>query len=216
MNTLKDFSTILFISPHLDDAILSAGGLINYLKNRKKIKTVTVFTEGDKLFLKRRIEDINVCHYLGIEYLHLGFMDILWRDILNSKKERILVKAITNKLKKIIQNNKDAVIFAPLSIGDHIDHIIINKICRDNYTNVIYWEDYPYNLKSNISAEFIKKNNLSCFEYKKNIFIKEKLIKFYNSQIFSLFGDKPIILKKEKYYFNSDRAHLKFFSTFFR
>ncbi|MCR4313010.1 MAG: PIG-L family deacetylase [Candidatus Roizmanbacteria bacterium] len=204
-----------FISPHLDDAILSAGGLINYLKDRKKIKIITVFTEGDKLFLKRRIEDMNVCRYLGIEYLHLGFTDVLWRDIFNLKKERILVKAITNKIKKLIKNSEDPIIFAPLSIGNHIDHRIVNKICKDNFTNVIYWEDYPYNLKSNLLPEFIKKNRFLYFEYKKRLFEKEKLIKFYDSQIMDLFRDKPIILKKEKYYFNFDQTNLKFSSAFF-
>lgn len=214
MDNLNNKRNYIFISPHLDDAILSAGGLIHYLKDKGKVKIITVFTKGDEIFSKRKIEDINVCQYLGIGYLHLGFIDALWRDsynsmediyinkIISTKEEQYLEKAIIDKLKKTIDNNKYTVIFAPLSMGNHIDHKIVNKICQDNFTDVIYWEDYPYNLKSNLPKEFIKKNNLSCFEYKKNLFIKEKLIKFYSSQIPNLFGDKPIILKKEKYYFS--------------
>lgn len=229
-----------FISPHLDDAILSAGALIYELKNLGKVKIITVFTKAAKkitnsiqkftqscncsnsneLFLNREIEDKKLCQYLKINDLHLGFTDALWRNSYNlmedlflkkinsTNEEQNLETMIIDKLKKTINNNKDVAIFAPLSIGNHIDHRIINKICKDNFTNVIYWEDYPYNLKTNLSAEFIKRNKLSCFEYNKNLFIKKKLIKFYKSQISNLFGIKPIILKKERYYLDFDNFFL--------
>lgn len=201
MDDLNNKKNYYFISPHLDDAILSAGGLIYDLKDKGKVKIITVFTNGDELLLKRKIEDKNVCRYLGVGYLHLGFTDVLWRNNPNLREERNLEIAIAYKLKETIKNDKNTIIFVPLSIGNHFDHKIVNKICRDNYTDVIYWEDYPYNLTNKLPAEFIKKNNLSYFEYKKNLFIKEKLIKFYRSQIPILFGDKPMIIKKEKYYF---------------
>ncbi len=213
-NLLNNNTRLFFISPHLDDAILSAGGLIYDLKDNNKIKIITVFTKGDKFFVDRKMEDKKVCQYLGVNYLHLGFKDALWRKTYNSiknifskkinstKEEAELEKIIIKKLKKIIKNTKNTIIFAPLSIGNHIDHRIINKICRENFTNVIYWEDYPYNLKLNLSEELVKKNSLTKFEFSKNLLVKDKLIKFYKSQITSLFGDKPIILKKEKYYFS--------------
>lgn len=223
MDDLNNKKNYYFISPHLDDAILSAGALIYELKERGRVKIITIFTKGDKSFLKRKIEDKNVCRFLKINYLHLDFIDALWRNsyrsmedlfvkkVNSTKEEQNLEAAIVNKLKKTI-NNEKGLVFAPLSIGNHIDHRIVNKICRDNFTDVIYWEDYPYNLKSKISSQFIKKNNLGCFEFKKNIFRKEKLIKFYSSQIQSLFGDKPIIIKKERYYF---LPQLKFINNLF-
>lgn len=223
----------IFISPHLDDAILSAGALIHYLSSSKKIKIITVFTKASKkntdateqfvrschhtnngrLFFDRRKEDKKICQYLKVGHLHLGFTDALWRDsyrsmeevfssrINNTKKESDLEKLITRKLKKIVKNIEDAIIFAPLSIGNHIDHRMINKICRDNFVNTIYWEDYPYNLKSNPSEELVKKNSLSYFEFDQDLYVKDKLIRFYKSQIPSLFPDKLIPLKKERYHF---------------
>jgi len=225
-----------FISPHLDDAVLSAGGLITYLKDKGKVKIITIFTKtsakiskpikefvrscnhsnSKDLFREREKEDKKLCHYLKIGYLHLGFSDALWRDgydsmkdifeakINSTKKEEDLEKSIIKKLKKIIKNTKNTTIFAPLSIGNHIDHRIVNKICRENYTNVIYWEDYPYNLKSSLSEELVKKNSLLYFEFNKNLDTKDNLIKFYKSQIPTLFEDKPINLKKEKYYLRQD------------
>jgi LmbE family N-acetylglucosaminyl deacetylase len=223
---------VFFISPHLDDAILSAGALINELKNIKKITIVTVFTKASnktsssikefnrschcldsaKLFKNREKEDIKLCKHLKINYLHLGFPDALWRDDFNSmddifsnkinktKKEKNLERTIIKKLKKIINDDENTIIFAPLSIGNHVDHRIINKICKDNFTNVIYWEDYPYNLNLSIFEKFIKKSVFPTFKFNKNLFVKKKLIKFYKSQISMLFGNKPITLKEERYY----------------
>lgn len=201
MDILKNKKYYYFISPHLDDAILSAGGLIYDLKYKGKVKIITVFTKGDEIFLKRKIEDKNVCNYLGIDFIHLGFNDILWRNHFDLIEEQKIKIKITDRLKKIINNNKDTAIFAPLAIGNHPDHIIIDKICQDNFKDAIYWEDYPYYLYYDLPKEFIKRNKLSLFEYKKNLFIREKLIKFYKSQLYILFQNKPIIIKKERYYF---------------
>lgn len=230
---LGNYTDYIFISPHLDDAILSAGALINHLSSIGKVKIITVFTKSSKkkteateeftrschhsnsskLFLNRQEEDKKLCKYLKVDYLHLGFTDALWRDgyksikevfsnkINGTKKEKDLEKLITRKLKKIIKNKKNTVIFAPLSIGNHTDHRMVNKICRDNFINVIYWEDYPYNLKSNPSEELVKKNSMSNFEFDKDLRSKDKLIRFYKSQISTLFADQSIPLKKEKYYF---------------
>ena len=89
-----------FISPHLDDAILSAGGLLSYLSDKTSVNVVTLFTEGSSLpythfakqwlrrcgysndeefFADRRNEDRNACDSLGIKSTHLGFIDGAWR-----------------------------------------------------------------------------------------------------------------------------------------
>lgn len=225
----------IFVSPHLDDAILSAGALIHNLSKSKKVEIITIFTEASKkstaatgefvkachhkesgrLFNDRRAEDAKLCRHLKIGYLHLGFTDALWRDDYRSMKEVFadkmgssikehnLEKSIAKKLIKAIGKENDAVIFAPLSIGNHIDHRIVNKICRDNFTNLIYWEDFPYSLKSSHQEELVKKNSLSCFEFDKDLHVKDGLIRFYSSQIPVLFPDNVIAVKKEKYYFNN-------------
>ena len=85
-----------FISPHLDDAVLSAGGLMSYLSNKTDVTMVSIFTvagekpythaakgflkycgytDADQLFADRRIEDRVVAEKLGIKSIHLGFTD---------------------------------------------------------------------------------------------------------------------------------------------
>lgn len=92
----------LFFSPHLDDAVLSCGGLLARLKTqKKKTLVVTLFTQGqelalksgdlqnflkqssvkstEELFRKRRREDVRVAKFLGFDIQHLNFTDALWR-----------------------------------------------------------------------------------------------------------------------------------------
>ena len=95
-------STYLYVSPHLDDAILSAGGLINaQLKAGDRVVIGTVCTADAPAdeplsplaldvhrrwgnprapYERRRQEDIAACLALGgAEYHHLGFPDAIYR-----------------------------------------------------------------------------------------------------------------------------------------
>lgn len=90
----------LFLSPHLDDAVLSCGALIEAQAQRREIIVATVFTEatpaphtraarsfmhqctvGDagQLFEARRAEDREVLEAMGVQFLHLGGVDALFR-----------------------------------------------------------------------------------------------------------------------------------------
>jgi LmbE family N-acetylglucosaminyl deacetylase len=91
----------LFVSPHLDDAALSAGGKIIQLVNQgKRVCVATVCTQGSdasltadgakflrmcgktsarSLFSTRKKEDQDALHVLGAEHVHLGFFDGLYR-----------------------------------------------------------------------------------------------------------------------------------------
>ncbi|MFC5137629.1 PIG-L family deacetylase [Actinomycetospora rhizophila] len=91
---------LLFLSAHLDDAVLSCGGLMAHLADRHPLVVVTVFSEaGDpphtraartflrqcgaddaaSLFAARRAEDRAVLDGLGARTVHLGEVDALFR-----------------------------------------------------------------------------------------------------------------------------------------
>lgn len=105
-----------FFSPHLDDAALSAGGLISYLSKKTKVNVITVFTEcpeskpslsgksflrqcgykrAKSLFKDRRAEDISAFESVGVTVNHLGFTDALWRL---KRKNNFLSKFFSNFL----------------------------------------------------------------------------------------------------------------------
>lgn len=89
-----------FISPHLDDAVLSAGALIAYLAEYTDVTVVNVFTkagvppytlsakqylkicgfeDAEKLFSLRKKEDMQMLSNLGVRTLYLDLIDALWR-----------------------------------------------------------------------------------------------------------------------------------------
>jgi LmbE family N-acetylglucosaminyl deacetylase len=110
----------IFISPHLDDAALSAGGLIRTLSTTNKVVIATVFTECsqapytmsarkmlfdtsmkdfESLERQRKLEDKEACAELGAECIHLGFTDAVNRKKYNpSKIEQILGKILPESL----------------------------------------------------------------------------------------------------------------------
>jgi LmbE family N-acetylglucosaminyl deacetylase len=91
----------LFLSPHLDDAVLSCGALIHAIAPRSPTTVATVFTEAAspphtraarsflsqcrtdgaaELFADRRREDHEVLDALGARYEHMAFPDALFRS----------------------------------------------------------------------------------------------------------------------------------------
>ena len=96
---IKEKKPCYFVSPHLDDAVFSAGSLISYLAKHTEVFVVSVFSESGpqktfsiKVFIKqcgfkdaktlfeaRREEDKAVIKNLGAKPIHLGFTDAPWR-----------------------------------------------------------------------------------------------------------------------------------------
>ena len=101
LNELKRGDRLLILSPHLDDAVLSAGGLIDRaVKNGASVHAATIFTadadfEGEmspyiremhewwglgmKPFATRRAEDSASIRLLGAEFIHGGLLDAIYR-----------------------------------------------------------------------------------------------------------------------------------------
>ena len=98
----------LFLSPHLDDAVLSCGALIEAQAQGRQIIVATLFTESSpaphtraassflrqctvpdagELFEARRSEDRAVLEDMGVQSLHLGEVDALFRR--RSKPARV-------------------------------------------------------------------------------------------------------------------------------
>lgn len=244
-----------FISPHPDDAVFSAGGLIAYLAPKTRVTVINVFTSGDKgpytlssrvhlilnkvfdareLYKKRREDDRKVLNKLGVRIINLGFVEALYRktktenfflanlgklipEIISlyptfrfhvlggniSKKDKDLVFSIARKLKEVIADEKDTLVFCPLAYGSHVDHLIVKKAVKTSFKKVIFWEDLPYSFKKRRSI-FEKKRN--SFYFYPNTILKEKLISGYKNQNFKAFGkiypfSFEIFSKKESFNF---------------
>ncbi len=252
---IKNRMHCVFISPHLDDAALSCGGLISYLSGKTKVTVVNVFTEAgkkpytssSKVFLKRsgyenaqklfsdRVnEDKKVFKKIKVKVINLNFIDASFRKTQKlpvifqklsklipelshvyptyrlhvskghvSDKDALMIAKITKYLLSMAKSNQ-TVIFYPSAIGDHVDHVIINKICSSLPANTVAWSDYPYNQRASVF------NNLKDgFHYHSQKFDKHQetrlaMIKGYVSQIKGLFPDGKIKLVPEIYFFKKN------------
>ncbi len=112
----------LFVSPHLDDAILSCGGLFSYLAPKTDVTIATVFTEAhnsptslsirrflknsgyddsEKLFIERRREDKIINDLIGVKTIHLRFTDGLYRLKSNANRLELALGNILQEAKFI-------------------------------------------------------------------------------------------------------------------
>lgn len=167
---------VVFISPHLDDAVFSCGGLMAAMANQCDIHLLTCFTasmpdpsgfalacQTDKglpdnvdYMAIRRKEDLRACHILGAETLWLNLPEAPHRgyhsaqELFGSKKHQDWVaKVLLTKLRAVFGELRPDIVFYPLGIGNHIDHIQViqtMKMIEATATNTTFWQwyDEPY------------------------------------------------------------------------
>ena len=253
----ENYEQFLFISPHLDDAVLSCGDLIELLISKdKKVKVATVFckatkqpyspqakkylnscgyTDAEKLFVERRKEDMNALKVLGVGYKHFDFIDAAWRkddresfiypnEIIQFSgripaKEKPLIIDLEHNLETFIRKNytKRLLIFAPLGVGGHADHLItrsaVEYLAKELGKPVLFWEDFPYNTNAISRKKFflINQNYYPpfCINDLNHDNKKLKAIKKYKSQMKGLFPKRLIPKLPEIYYIRKDLISAK-------
>lgn len=238
-SAIDDKRPCVFISPHLDDAVFSAGGLILELAEKTDVSIVTLFTKPEsstntlsakkflkisgypksqeKLFAERKEEDTRACKIVGVKCIHLGFTDAMWRkkdkvgmigklfgnifpeinhlypfyrlNVISGKPAKgdlATITQIKNNIASLVKEIGEAVVFCPLGVGNHVDHIITRDICAEIFPRAIFWTDFPYNLNSKSDSNFISKMSLFPCIWNKNLDKKKKLILEYKTQIKSV------------------------------
>lgn len=173
-----------------------------------------------KLFKDRKKEDLQVAKYLGINVKHLGFTDAAWRCDAKgrpvyhsgksqfsskiSKQDKALMMKVSVSLENLINKQKGRyLILAPLSVGGHADHVIIQKIVSKLNCPKLFWEDFPYNTDRILYKSFFSRNREFKLFYKSNRLQagkKDIAIRLYKSQTGSLFPSGKIPHVSEKYY----------------
>jgi len=150
---------ITIISPHIDDAVLSLGGIIARLRKKNFEVTVQyVFNvsswtnpqnigniqyDGDISAISslRESEEREVAKILGYSFEMLNFGDTPLRDTQADEKLFIRIKQL---LKKKIEQSRMCLF--PLGI-DHADHIFLSKMgfeFRKEGYPILFYEDLPY------------------------------------------------------------------------
>ena len=133
----NDFERVVILSPHLDDAALSCGGLLHALQGR--VSTLVVSTccgtprvlaaDGSrKIQLRRghvhpqlrRREDIAAMHSVNADFVHLSFPDGIYRR-----------SPVTGKL--IYRNERERWTSPRIEDMAHIEelYLVLRRICLD-------------------------------------------------------------------------------------
>lgn len=166
-------SDIVVVSPHLDDAVLSLGGLIaREVAAGRKVTVVSCFTAGPPLesipverrvfgdYSVRRAEDERALARLGAGHRWLDLPERIWRDPPPKKTLHVFhtppkmddfreLRAIRAAIGELVEAGAE--VYAPLAIGHHVDHTEValaalrEVLARGAFDRVRFYED-PYAL----------------------------------------------------------------------
>ncbi|HET9914828.1 MAG TPA: PIG-L family deacetylase [Anaerolineales bacterium] len=169
----------IYLSPHLDDAVFSAGGLI-YEQSRaglpveiwtfmcgypsgpegevsqfaQLLHSQWGFSSTEEAIRLRREEDGHAAAILGAGILHLEFLDCIYRHGTNGEwlYSEVFVPphpedaGVPAQVAGIISArlNPDDVLVCPLSLGSHVDHVLVRQGAELLGRPLFYFIDVPY------------------------------------------------------------------------
>ncbi|WP_174279401.1 PIG-L deacetylase family protein [Sphingomonas bacterium] len=165
-------SHLVAVSPHLDDAAFSAGGLLAaHARAGGRVTIVTCFTgnvarpsgfalacqldkglapDVDYMAL-RRAEDSAACAVIGAEPVHLPFLEAPHRgyasarDLFGPRRaDDTMVDQLAPALATLLDRLAPDLLLGPLALGDHVDHWVVRDALARGGRAVLLWEDWPY------------------------------------------------------------------------
>ena len=168
----------IYLSPHLDDAALSAGGLIydqtqsgipveiwtfmsgdphltEYSPFAQKMHAHWGFADAEETIRERRIEDNTAGAILGAKTVHFDFLDCIYRRGKNGEwlyEDKIFIsphEEDANLPAQIAATigprlQPDDVVVCQLSVGSHVDHVLVRQAAELLGRPLIYDIDMPY------------------------------------------------------------------------
>ena len=168
----------IYLSPHLDDAALSAGGLIyeqtqagipveiwtfmcgdphltEYSPFTEKLHQIWGFADAAETVRERRIEDTKAANILGAKVGHFDFLDCVYRRGKAGNwlypdgvfgpihpEDADLPAQIAAEITPRLQ--RDDVLVCQLSVGSHVDHVLVRQAAELLGRPLIYDIDMPY------------------------------------------------------------------------
>ncbi|MEZ0262200.1 MAG: PIG-L deacetylase family protein [Alphaproteobacteria bacterium] len=147
---------ICIVSPHLDDALLSCGVMIQRrVAAGDKVFILNIFSEGTNA-ANRQQEDKAAAALLGAEPVFLNELDAPDRDPKYKPTENLFfaplepadrpfIDKVASRIDGFLQRQRIDLVFFPLAAGTHIDHRVAHAAGRIlNSAAVLFYEDRPY------------------------------------------------------------------------
>ncbi len=167
----------IYLSPHLDDAVLSAGGLIyeqtrsgtpveiwtfmcgdphldEYSPFAQLLHARWGFSSGAEASRMRREEDRRAAEIVGAKPVHFDFLDCVYRRSPNGEwlyaeiaiPPRPEDAQLPDRIASAISARllPDDVLVCQLSVGSHVDHVLVRKAAERLGRPLLYDIDVPY------------------------------------------------------------------------
>ncbi len=163
---------IVAISPHLDDAAFSVGGLLAArARAGDRVTIVTCFTgnvarpqgfalacqldkgldpQVDYMALRRK-EDHAACAVIGAETIHLPFLEAPHRGYASApelfaarRMDDGMLQPLTYALREVVDDLAPDLLLGPRAIGNHVDHWMVRDALAATGRTPMLWEDWPY------------------------------------------------------------------------
>jgi len=154
---------VLFISPHLDDAVFScAARILRESEAGAQVTVATVFSHARPLsaqcqeYVIRRTEDVDALRWLGGKPLWLGLFDAPCRNLFYDSFRRIVletapgdweqVQVVRKQIACLLVEMVPDALYLPLGVGSHIDHRMVFAAGATLVPNcpLYFYEDQPY------------------------------------------------------------------------
>lgn len=235
----------LYLAPHLDDVVLSCGGLIaRQLRAGDRALVLTVFAGdppadvrspfADELARRgqaeenyaavRRAEDQAAVERLGAAWLHWPYPDCIYRrspdgEFLYPNNVAIFAEVhplermglagdLAIRLQACCAELRPATVFAPMTVGHHVDHQLVQWAARRLSPRgwaLRFYEDYPYvAFPGRLEAVLATGKWQAGLESLAAADLQTKIeaIACYRSQVPGLFGGEDAMAERVKTYFH--------------
>ncbi|GAB5490800.1 MAG: PIG-L family deacetylase [Phototrophicaceae bacterium] len=218
----------IFLSPHFDDAVYSCGGTIyNLAQNGHDVIIFTLMAGepnfpipdtpvlqdnharwqvGDNPIIARKQEDTQASAILGATTRYFDLADCIYRvvngEALYPSEDSLWTNIHPNdpaiKHLDTLTFPEGDVLYAPLGVGEHVDHLIVRdwawKLAQNTDFTVKFYVEYPY-LRNHEKVEHAYKvfpadlNRIKLPFSEKAMQRKIQAMRAYQSQIKSFWAD---------------------------
>ena len=143
----------IYLSAHLDDAVLSCGGLIHdQVSKGRDVEIWTFFCAipPDKPisnYTKRMDEDIRAIILLGAAPIHYCQLDAFGRGYTSAwssveEWDEAFILSLSRIIEQELQPNDK--LMCPLAVGNHVDHVVLRRAAEALDIPLTYYVDFPY------------------------------------------------------------------------
>ena len=237
----------VYLSPHLDDAVLSCGGLIHQqAKVGQRPLVITLFAGRppadrelsplaqllharwggpDDMIAVRWAEDQAALTALKADYLRLDYPDCIYRGQesggewyypsieaifgeVHPADERLPTE-LAAVLTDFIPRGEDTTLYAPLTVGNHVDHQLTFAAAyalKEQGWHVQFYEDYPYVETEGALSAALAHRGADRWQARviplteEDLAAKIRAIACYRSQLDALFGGRERMSARVKEY----------------